>query len=415
VAKLEPCALYYQPAGAAGGDDVAHVVARTAGAHRKYHYRRYEGGAWTPWEEIKLQIDDDPVAIYMWNNRLVLLWLQIQQKPAVDASNIGSHLPGRTTGNTLAQQRLGELTSQVAATAPGQTGLTTSAVLYFSEYYNGQWQPAKTSDVDHPVNLQFVIGDALDRSALVLRPWHNVDATDEALYIEIGDRSWAPWTIAGPGSFGAQLTWALTAGFVLHNTHSAPVTWQNVHPVTLARAPRTRGLSPAVTASSPQVLRAEYKSSLTHTADVDVLTGHLPQRAVPAQPLDIDQWNMPFFFGDVRNVFYVTSDASVILIDRYRGYGLWEKAPLGIGDVVQIPPVVVGPQRVPPGDPVEKLPIGLGDPAAAQQVIAQQGMKAVIADPSSLSFQGRDIGATGSVAVQAGRQASAGSNGETPA
>ncbi|HXA29002.1 MAG TPA: neuraminidase-like domain-containing protein [Candidatus Angelobacter sp.] len=413
VAKLEPCALYYQPATAAGGDDVAHVIARTAGAHRKYHYRRYEGGAWTPWEEVKLQIDDDPVAIYKWNNRLVLLWLQIQQKPAVDASNIGSHLPGRTTGNTLAQQHLGDLTSQVAATAPSQTRMTTSAVLYFSEYYNGQWQPAKTSDVDHPVNLQFVIGDALDRSTLMLRPWHNVDATDEALYVDIANRAWAPWTIAGPVGMGPLLTWGFTTGFVLHNTHSAPVTWGNVPPVQLTMAPRTRGLPPAVTASSAQTLRAEYKSSLTHMADVDVLTGHLPQRAVPAQPLDIDQWDMPFFFGDVRNVFYVTSDASVILIDRYRGYGLWEKAPLGIGDVVQIPPVV-GPQRVPPGDPVEKLPIEMGDPVAAQQVIAQ-GMRAVIADPASLSFQGRDIGATGSVAVQAGRQASAGSNGETPA
>src|SRR5262249_61673013 len=49
VAKLEPCGIHYIEADPpAAGSDVAHVVARTAGAHRKDYYRRYESGSWTP-------------------------------------------------------------------------------------------------------------------------------------------------------------------------------------------------------------------------------------------------------------------------------------------------------------------------------------------------------------------------------
>ena len=31
--------------------------------------------------------------------------------------------------------------------------MTVQAVLCWSEYYNGKWQPAKTSDVNNPVPL----------------------------------------------------------------------------------------------------------------------------------------------------------------------------------------------------------------------------------------------------------------------
>src|SRR5262249_40467248 len=53
VAKLEPCGMsYVEPTQTHG--EVIHLVARTAGAHRKYYYRRYEYGYWTPWEQVKL-------------------------------------------------------------------------------------------------------------------------------------------------------------------------------------------------------------------------------------------------------------------------------------------------------------------------------------------------------------------------
>lgn len=61
VAKLEPCAMFIQEQDPGAADDIVHVVARTSGAHRKYFYRRREYGYWTPWEQVKLDIEDNPV------------------------------------------------------------------------------------------------------------------------------------------------------------------------------------------------------------------------------------------------------------------------------------------------------------------------------------------------------------------
>jgi hypothetical protein len=78
VAKLEPCGIHYVPATqATRTGEVAHVVARTVGAHRKYFYRRYEYGYWTPWEQIKSDIEDNPVIPVVWNDRLFLFWLRV--------------------------------------------------------------------------------------------------------------------------------------------------------------------------------------------------------------------------------------------------------------------------------------------------------------------------------------------------
>src|SRR5260370_2818448 len=52
VAKLEPCGIYrVEGDPVLGTPDIDHVIARTAGAHRKNYYRRNEGGSWTPWEQ----------------------------------------------------------------------------------------------------------------------------------------------------------------------------------------------------------------------------------------------------------------------------------------------------------------------------------------------------------------------------
>ena len=57
VAMLEPCSIYFAENNEGIGDDICHVVARTSGAKRKYYYRRREYGYWTPWEQIKVEIE----------------------------------------------------------------------------------------------------------------------------------------------------------------------------------------------------------------------------------------------------------------------------------------------------------------------------------------------------------------------
>src|SRR6185369_14712924 len=96
VAKLEPCGIHHTPANEElRTGEVNHVIARTSGAHRKYYYRRYEYGYWTPWEQVKLDIEDNPVIPVVWAHRLFVFWLRILKKgpdaaatPAQDTTNV---------------------------------------------------------------------------------------------------------------------------------------------------------------------------------------------------------------------------------------------------------------------------------------------------------------------------------------
>jgi len=80
VAKLEPCGMYLEENVGGTGAETVHTVARSSGAHRKYFYRRLEFGYWTPWEQINLDIEDNPVLPVIWNNRLLLFWLRIMKQ-----------------------------------------------------------------------------------------------------------------------------------------------------------------------------------------------------------------------------------------------------------------------------------------------------------------------------------------------
>jgi hypothetical protein len=120
VAKLESCGIHYIAANPASqSNEVAHVVSRTAGAHRKYYYRRQEDGSWTPWEQIKLDIEDNPVIPVVWNDRLFVFWLRIMKK---GPSTSQGQVPGGSDLATL--------------TLPADPKVTIQAALCWSEYYN---------------------------------------------------------------------------------------------------------------------------------------------------------------------------------------------------------------------------------------------------------------------------------------
>ena len=85
VAKLEPCGLYYQPGGA-DVNETSYVVARTAGAHRKYYFRQFQDGGWTPWTQVMIDCEGMPVTPIVWNGRLFLFWLKaVKQGQAAPA------------------------------------------------------------------------------------------------------------------------------------------------------------------------------------------------------------------------------------------------------------------------------------------------------------------------------------------
>jgi hypothetical protein len=415
VAKLDPCALYVDT-----DKQESHVIARSPGAHRKYYYRRFTEGSWTPWEEVKLAIDDTPLALYVWNGRLMLFWLQIHHQPANSSKSIGGNLPKSPAGtHNLADTSLGQLSGAIASSAPGLAAEQVGAVLYFSEYYNGSWQPTKSSDVNNPLVLGTYQGD-FDRSAWYLRPWSPIDQNDESLWVQVGD--FQPWFIGvddlGPTPFGDLLwqLWGWTGGngldgFVLHNTHSAPLQWTDV-PATFVQMSidqRAFEVSSYPTALPVQYWQAQYASawSFPIPAIVDsarVLTGTLPVQVLTAEPNSTSSTspvNMPFFFGDARSVFYVTCGEWDIPIYLWDGFGVTTSVLLpeeGSRDVAQIPPLVLAAGPIQP-DPPPEVSGNVVDSAVANAAVSAGAARAVIGGGGIVAFDGRNVGITGSAGV----------------
>ncbi len=398
VAKLDPCGLWYQPALPGSADDLAHVVARTGGAHRKHYYRRLQGGAWAPWEEVNLPIEDNPVVPYVWNDRLLIFWLQVHHQPGSMAAN-SNNLPQGS--KDIASSSLSDVSNAIGASSPGLANDQIAVVLNFSEYYNGQWQPVKTSDVAKPLVLSQFSPGTFDRSTLLIRPWAAANSSDQSLYVQVTDVALPTpqWGFSGAGP----LAWDDQSGFVLHNTHSAPVTWADVQPTPLV-VPSNVTLLETVTSGGAQALWALYGSNggdgnptgfayLNGLNQLQILTGSLPQSIEAAQP-DVDnQWNMPFFFGDAKRVFYVTQSEETIFFRTYEGFGLSNV--VVDGSAVKLPSLVLAQPVTPPGlstGPVDSIV----STAAAQTVVSSGALRLAIGGGTSIDFQGKAIAITGS-------------------
>ena len=172
VAKLEPCGIHYvartrQP----GHAEISHVVARTTGAHRKYYYRRREYGSWTPWEQIKLDIEDNPVIPVVWNDRLLLLWLQIIREVPIAGPDTTVLGPTGSDGQEkpIAQVSIGEMKANASTSVNVRPPVAeVRAILCWSEYRDGKWQEQRTSDVNRPADLGNYPVGGFDRSRLWL-------------------------------------------------------------------------------------------------------------------------------------------------------------------------------------------------------------------------------------------------------
>jgi hypothetical protein len=334
VAKLEPCGMYYIESDPSGGP-VTHAIARTTGARRKYYYRRLESDGWTAWDEIKLAIEDDPVMPVVWNGRVLLFWLRIlQQTPPNTSTNSNVDLDGQLTGSTLRDLNafLGDASSQP---------VTMQAVLCWSEYYNGKWQPIKTSDHNLPTTLgQFPSAGpyVFNRSRVVLGAYPTSDG--QALYLFIGGYS--------------------TCYFLFYNTHSRPVRGEDV------------GALPAGTVYPPPYIRWMFvtggtgiPSTLTVIDDYEngaidqtfinepVVNPIAARVVVPWQAMS-DAWVAPFFYEDSRHVFYVTASDRQIWLPVYNNFGLTNVASMtarAIAPLVIAPRSVMVPMRADPATP----------------------------------------------------------------
>jgi ABC toxin N-terminal region/Neuraminidase-like domain/Putative peptidoglycan binding domain len=295
VAKLEPCGIYYVEGESGISPAVAHVVARTAGANRKYYYRRRDGadGPWTPWEQIKLDIEDNPVIPVVWKGRLFLFWLRILKQTPLDP-------PDLPTATTLDQVNPKEV---IPSDSPE---VTVQALLCWSEYYNGKWQTIRTSDVNSPTFLEDSVPFgpyAFDRSDHVLS---SIKAEAE-------------------GGLLIYDFYQSTGLFILYNSHSLPI--------------RVEEDKSGTEKSALSILAAQhfrYLDASTDTLTITYQKNILPESGPPllvlkakdGMPSGIvdplhnlnDMWEAPFFYEDRRHVFYVTTKKVVKPMKRWTGY-----------------------------------------------------------------------------------------------
>ena len=136
VSKLEISGLYLQE-----DKDILHVFGRTTGVSRKYYYRRFEYGYWTPWEKVDLDIEDDPILPVVWKNRLFLFWLNIIRK-----GPDGVELPSDDDKTKATDIEIEDINKGMIEKI--------EINLSWSEYFNNKWQPRKTSDFDSPIKLK---------------------------------------------------------------------------------------------------------------------------------------------------------------------------------------------------------------------------------------------------------------------
>jgi len=140
---------------------------------RKYFYRRHENDSWTPWEEIKLDIEDNPVIPVVWNERLFLFWLRILQQTA-----LVSQSPFGKSGSLTSL-----MTTDIKMDLPM---VSVQAVLCWSEYYNGKWQPTKTSDINRPTEKFWGDGRPIVPDLGVIEPDPMRRFVSEDAYIHYG-------------------------------------------------------------------------------------------------------------------------------------------------------------------------------------------------------------------------------------
>ena len=174
--------------------------------------------------------------------------------------------------------------------------LKIQAVLCWSEFYNGQWRAAKTSNIARPADLGIYPINSFDRAQL----WLAVGETAEHLRVEI--------------QYGFNL--GGKAWFHLFNTHSAPVSGGDDASIKSIPFFSFKWFS-----NSPFTVNywdAFANKVLTRNVLKDTMAGtqHMAPRHIHP-----NSWDAPFFFSDSRNAFYVTAIQAPVWISDYPRYG----------------------------------------------------------------------------------------------
>ena len=406
IAKLEPSGLYYDETTT---PPTTYAVARSSGVPRKYYYRQCVGASWTPWEETKLDIEDNPVLPVVWNGRLLLFWLRIipqtQATPVAASSTDTTQLAAYSLTGIQAAA-----TGSATASAPQTSQVNIQVVLCYSEYYNGKWQPTRTSDLLNPPSLGTFAapgaseGLAFDRSNVQLGSHLN-----SAMYADPQRNSSLQINVSTSSADSAQ--------FILCNTHSVP--YSGPAPMGFViDSPSCSATTSLQFPTSYYGIPTSYDWALTLSYSGGSQSGYsggsqpgpftiLTDQIAPSNPLqpaqDLpDSWQAPFFFFDSQYAFYVEQAYVTTTTIKTDYYGV----PFSVAASATLPPIVLR-DRIPPS-PIIPDPIGPGpyetNPGViatnpAEQLVARSdNFSTVIATTGAFTYDNETIGALGDVA-----------------
>jgi hypothetical protein len=276
--------MYYDEPG-----DVTHVIGREFGQETTYYYRRLEGLYWTPWEKIDLNIEDTPVLPVVWGGRLFLFWLSIlEQAPMVP--NVPETTP---TGGTIA-----DTSASAVEDVASNLAVQEWAILYWSEYFEGKWQPPKTSDIKD----QFLIigrsnPGAFKRQHLKLR-----SVVDEKLWLMIDYPE------------------NETLKIILNNTHSLPrlpegdavVLNEETQNTTIPIESEPQIIFTVMRSISDYSISHPLSASYTWISPISTVShnilGSVRNYKIIAPRHYVDPLEGHFFFEDRQHVFFVRPD-----------------------------------------------------------------------------------------------------------
>lgn len=403
VAKLEICGMYLQENELKkdgvyyGADDILHVIGRTAGASRKYYYRRFEYGYWTAWEKVNLDIEDNPILPVVWNGRLFLFWLNILTKGPEN----------KESGIKRKSEDKNKLTEAELVNDTLNNEISVEINLSWSEYYNGKWQPRRTSDFDNPI--AFGPYSEFYRNRIQL---NSLIGEDNELYVHAKYKN-------GKSSY-----------FKLYNKHSIPEQEEPLH--TPKSIPRKRTF-----VESSIKLSIEYGDDLVIDYD---LPDYLDRDSATYEELML--WNeiqkqvffehqvlgktfrhalvhpnhfveniyeKMFFLQNARHIFYVNPSESQTTIPQYGNYGFYQPAAKPELEIVipedwnrPIPTLI--PEFIPQvEDPILDIG-GIGDPRIIDptptpyiDAVLKTDLDNTIQVERAIDFKGTKIGAIGSL------------------
>lgn len=127
IARLEIMSTYFEAD--VQGQPIVHALGRTYSHPHKYFYRKLEGGIWSPWVPLGVDIEGDHVCVVVWEQRVHVFWVTFKIT--------GKQPPDATVVQDVAKQTMGQASgSQIALQ------------LNWTEYFQNKWTTRVSTGFD---------------------------------------------------------------------------------------------------------------------------------------------------------------------------------------------------------------------------------------------------------------------------